>query len=103
MKTKLFAILLLSLFTGVFQTLSAANDSNPTDVKIVVSAKKIWFIADEMPIKCLCVKVTNNENKVVLEKCLSSKISDWSLNVEALEKGEYTLHVGKDRTLKFKR
>lgn len=103
MNTKLFTVLLISLITSVFQTATAANGSGSGDVKIVISAKKIWFIADEIPVKCLCVKVKDNAGKVVLEKCLNSKTADWSLNVESLPKGEYTLVVGKDRTLKFRR
>lgn len=103
MKTKIFVTLLISLMTGVSQIAMAANGGEPSDVKIVVSEKKIWFIADEMPVKCLCIKVKDNAGKVVLEKCLNSKTADWSLSVESLPKGEYTLVVGKDRTLKFRR
>ena len=103
MKTKLFAVLLISLISSAFQTAAAENGTDPSDVKIVISEKKIWFIADEMPVKCLCIKVKNSEGEIVLEKCLNSKMVDWSLNVESLPKGEYTLMVGKDRTLKFKR
>ncbi len=103
MNTKLFAALLISLLTSAFQTALAANGCEPGDVKIVVSEKKIWFIADEIPVKCLCVKVKDSAGKVVLEKCLNSKTADWSLNVESLPKGEYTLVVGKDRTLNFRR
>lgn len=103
MKTKLFAVLIFSLLASAFQTVAAANGSDPNEVKIVISAKKIWFVADEMPVKSLHIKVTNNEGKVVLEKCLTSKSADWSLNVESLPKGDYTILVGKDRTVKFKR
>ncbi len=102
MKTKLFSIFFFALFASVLPTANAAQSGDPSDVKVVVSAKKIWFVADEMPVKCLCVKVTNSDDKVVLEKCLSSKTADWSLNVEALPKGEYTIHMGKDKTVKFR-
>ena len=101
MKTKLFVVLIFSLLTSVLSSANAANGGEPSDVKIVVSAKRIWFVADEMPVKCLCVKVKNSDDKVVLEKCLSSKTADWSLNVEALPKGDYTIHVGKDKSVKF--
>ena len=103
MKSRLFSILVFSLLASVFSTANAANSGDPTDIKIVVSGKKIWFIADEMPVKCLCIKIKNSDNKVVLEKCLNSKTADWSLNVESLPKGEYTILVGKDKTLKFKK
>jgi len=103
MNTKFFTVLFFTLLTSVCQTAIAGNGYEPSDIKIVVSAKKIWFIADEMPMKCLCVKVKDHSDKVVLEKCLNSKTADWSLNVESLPKGEYTLVVGKDRTQKFRR
>jgi hypothetical protein len=103
MKTKLIALLMLSLLTGAFQTAYADNGCDPTDVKVVISEKKIWFVADEMPVKCLCVKIKNSEDKVVLEKCLSSKTADWSLSVESLPKGEYTILMGKDKSIKFRK
>jgi hypothetical protein len=103
MKTKLFTVLFFALLSSMFQTAVAANNCDPSDVKIVISEKKIWFIADEMPVKCLCIKVKDSAGKVVLEKCLNSKTADWSLNVETLPKGDYTLVIGKEKTLKFKR
>ena len=101
MKKTLFAILLIPLFATFQASAFTVTANNPEDLKVVVSGKKIWFIADEIPVKHLCIKVTNNKNEVVLEKCLSSKVVDWSLNLDSLKKGDYTLHIGKDRTLKF--
>jgi hypothetical protein len=98
---KLFAILIFSVLNGIFSTANAATISDPNDVKIVISAKKIWVVADEMPVKCLCVKVKNSADKVVLEKCLNSKTADWSLSLESLPKGEYSVQVGKDKSIKF--
>lgn len=103
MNTKLFAALIFSLLASAFQTVQAANGGDPTDIKVVVSEKKIWFVADEMPVKCICVKVKDSADKVVLEKCLSSKTADWSLSVESLPKGEYTIHLGQDKKVKFKK
>ena len=103
MNTKLIALFIFSLIASFSPAANAANGDDPTDIKVVISEKKIWFIADEMPLKCLCIKVKNSEDKVVLEKCLSSKSADWSLNVESLPKGEYTVLVGKDKSVKFRK
>ena len=81
------------------QTLS----TDPLDYKIVVSQKRIYFLTDEMPIKCLKVKVVNADKKTVLTHCFSSKSSDWFLNIETLPKGEYTLHVGQSVVERFTR
>ena len=103
MKTKIFSLFLLSFLASAFSPLAANIDTDPVDVKVVVSAKKIWFITDETPVKCLCVKVKDSHDKVVLEKCLNSKTADWSLNVESLPKGEYTVMLGQEKSVKFKR
>jgi hypothetical protein len=116
MKTKFFAALVLSLTinylslsaatttafsnTPITKTL-ASDGGDPTDIKIVFSAKRIWLVADEMPMKCLKAQVKNAAGEVVVEKCFSSKTSDWSLNVESLPKGDYTLHLGTARVEKF--
>lgn len=120
MKTQIFAILLLSFSLNPTQT-NATTDAHtflrtsdtttctsevsadPTDIKVVVSQKRIWLVADEMPMKCLKTLIKNQEGKIVLEKCFSSKGADWFLNIEELPKGEYTLHLGADRVEKFKK
>lgn len=102
MKTKFFAGLIFFLLAA-FPTIHAAPVSGTDDIKVVVSDKKIWVVADEMPVKCLCIKIKDAEGKVVAEKSLSSKISDWSLNVENLPKGDYTVEIGKDKKVKFHR
>lgn len=116
MKTKLLAVLsflLLGHFAQASETLttetrypqyqlpSHAGDE-VGDIRVVVSQKRIWFIADEMPMKCLKTQVKNAEGKAVIEKCFTSKCADWFLNIEALPKGDYTLHLG-DRVEKFKK
>jgi hypothetical protein len=101
MKSTFFALIITSLFASVLSAAPLSTGGDPTDVKVVVSGKKIWFVADEMPVKCLCVKVKDNAGKVVLEKCLSSKTADWSLNVENLPRGKYTVEYGKDKSVAF--
>ncbi|MBL7827385.1 MAG: hypothetical protein JNJ57_12180 [Saprospiraceae bacterium] len=103
MKTKLFSLLTVILLTSIFSTITAMPANCQDDIKVVISEKKIWFVADEMPVKCLCIKVKDMAGKVVLEKCLSSKIADWSINTENLPKGDYTVEVGKDKMVKFKK
>lgn len=80
----------------------AFKGGDPIDIKVVVSTKRIWFVADEMPMKCLKTKIIDAQGNIVLEKCFSSKCADWFLNIEALPKGDYTLHLG-DRVEKFKK
>lgn len=115
MKTKLFALLSFALFFSQLQAANAARPANIStaavscekggdvgDIKIVVSQKRIWLIADEMPMKCLKTQIKDAQGNVVLEKCFTSKCNDWFLNIEALPKGEYTFHLG-DRVEKFKK
>jgi hypothetical protein len=115
MKNNFFAVLAFALFFG---QLDAANSisstlnhdtatlshtsSNPGDVKVVISHKRIWFVADELPLKCLKTRVIDAKGKVVIEKCFTSKSAQWSLDIEALPKGEYTLVVG-ERNERFKK
>jgi hypothetical protein len=125
MKTKLFAVLTFALFFNHLQasaltapstnceclpaTASAVVESlateggDPLDLKIVVSQKRIYLVTDEMPMKCLKIKITNAAGKVVQEQCFSSKCAEWFLNIESLPKGEYSLHVGADRVEKFQK
>ncbi len=123
MKTNIFATLLFVLLTHTLYALptvvnlsdiavsdapgfaegAAGKGSDPVDIKVVVSQKRIWLIADEMPMKCLKTQIKNAEGKIVLEKCFSSKCTDWFLNIEALPKGEYTLLLGTDYIEKFKK
>ncbi|MFN0036104.1 MAG: DUF3244 domain-containing protein [Saprospiraceae bacterium] len=90
-------------FVPAFAEATAGKGGDPTDLKVVVSQKRIWLVADETPMKCLKTQVKNAQGKVVLEKCFTSKTADWYLNIEALPKGEYTLHLGSERVEKFKK
>ena len=91
-------------FVGT-ENISVSNPTNldPIDIKVVVAQKRIWLIADEMPMRCLKTQIKNADGKVVLEKCFTSKSAEWFLNIEALPKGEYTLHLGTDQVEKFKK
>lgn len=115
MKNKFFTVFAFALFLS---QLNAANSfsstlnhdmatlshtsSNPEDVKVVISHKRIWFVADELPLKCLKTQVVDASGKVLIEKCFTSKCAQWSLDIEALPKGEYTLVVG-ERNERFKK
>lgn len=115
MKTKLIAVFSFALmfgqlnastthFSPVTTTIHQENKGgDPSDLKVVVSQKRIWLIADEMPVKCLKTQIKDASGKVVLEKCFSSKCAEWFLNIESLPKGEYTLYLGTERIEKFKK
>lgn len=96
---------IVSAMAGFHAIASAKSNglTDPIDFKVVVSQKRIWLLADEMPMKCLKTQIKDTSGKVVLEKCFTSKCSDWFLDIEALPKGEYTLHLGTDQIEKFKK
>ena len=98
MKNLLFAALLL-VFAAAGQSASAATLQTPTpEIKFVVSAQRIWVMADES-IYSLPIEIKNAAGKVVLEKEFTAKNADWSVNVESLPAGTYTVHVrGKEMT-----
>ena len=93
----------MALFIEPAFAKATAGKGDPNDIKVVVSQKRIWLVADEMPMKCLKAHIKNSEGKIVLEKCFSSKGAEWFLNIEALPKGNYTLHLGADQVEKFKK
>lgn len=121
MKTNFLPALLFAVIFNQFQATASNNhpivpgcepictehanedNRNLDELKVVISQKRIWFVADEMPMKCVKASVKNDEGETVLEKCFSSKNADWSMNIEALPKGDYTLHIGSNRVEKFKR
>jgi len=121
MKMKLFAVLFFAFTLNQINThATTASDTalhpagisicdpgdskggDPLDIKVVISQKRIWLVADEMPMKCLKTHIKNAEGKIVFEKCFSSKSAEWFMNIEALPRGEYTLYLG-DRVEKFKK
>ena len=108
MKTKLIAVFAFAVLIGFTATASTfptpvRNGGDPTEIRAVISQKRIWFVADEMPVKCLKTQVVDARGKVVLEKCFSSKCAEWSLNIETLPKGDYTLLIGESQVQKFKK
>ncbi|MCC6413990.1 MAG: hypothetical protein IT270_20240 [Saprospiraceae bacterium] len=64
-------------------------DVRTTDFELVVTPKRIWVVAGETPVKSLLIQVIDCRNRVVMEKNLSSKQTDWSLNVQNLPVGKY--------------
>ncbi len=107
MKTKIFGTLLFSFFLSLSQALWAAaspvHPQNDPDVKVVVSQKRIWLVTDEISVKSLSVQVKNEQGKVVMEKQFSSKSTDWSLNIESLPNGKYSVEVGNEQSTRFSR
>ena len=102
MKTRIFATALICFFFNLLQPVSAATASSDPEVKVVVSAKRIWLVADEMSVKNLNVQVIDQKGKVVMEKTFSSKMTDWSLYIEQLPQGCYTVQVGNQKATCFK-
>lgn len=102
MKTRIFATALICFFFHLAQPVSAATPSSDPEVKVVVSAKRIWLVADEMSVKNLNVQVLDHNGKVVMEKTFSSKMTDWSLQIEQLPKGCYKVQVGAQQATCFK-
>lgn len=106
MKTKLLLAALFSLLFSIGQTASASNSTtwgNDPDVKVFVSQKRIWLVTDEISVKSLTVQVLNEQGKVIMEKQFSSKMADWSLRIDALPEGKYSVMVGTKKMMDFKR
>ncbi|MCC6282369.1 MAG: hypothetical protein IT262_17325 [Saprospiraceae bacterium] len=103
MKTRIFATALICFFFHLAQPVSAATPASDPEVKVVVSAKRIWLVTDELSVKSLNVQVFDQKGVVVMEKTFSSKMTDWSLQIENLPKGCYTVKVGAQQATCFKR
>ncbi|MFN4256513.1 MAG: hypothetical protein ACK4Q5_16040 [Saprospiraceae bacterium] len=106
MKTNLLGTLTLAFFLSIAQSASAANtpsDGHCPDVRVIVGEKKIWFVGDETPVASFNVRILNASGAVVMEKKLSSKMTDWSLDVSALDKGDYRIQIGDATTAQFSR
>lgn len=93
MKTRIFAFALICFFFNALQPVSAAVPDNDPAVKVVVSAKRIWLVTDEISVKNMTVQVLDKNGKVVLEKSFSSKMTDWSLQIEQLPRGCYSVMI----------
>ncbi len=103
MKKNLFAALFCAFTFFLSQPVIAGRPGCDPIVKAIFSAKRIWLVTDEMPVKKLTVQVYDLAGKVVLEQHFSSKTANWSLDVEALPNGQYTLQVGTDAPINFKK
>lgn len=105
MKTNLLRILAfafaLALAPNVFAENSLPQGDCPA-VRVIVGEKKIWFIADETPVANLSVRVLDAAGAVALEKKLSSKNADWSLDVSALAEGQYRVQLGEVIVAQFR-
>ncbi len=102
MKNSILVALICALFLQIAPATAATVTQFP-EVKVVVSARRIWLVADEMPVKNLQVQVFNVAGKVVLDKKFSSKTADWSLDLTALPAGEYTVVAGKQAPVHFRK
>ena len=97
---------MFSLVLNLSQSFAASGQTiyhNDPDVKVVVSQKRIWLVTDEISVKSLTVQVLNAQGKVVMEKHLSSKMTDWSLRIESLPEGKYSVLVGDKKVTDFQR
>jgi hypothetical protein len=98
MKSLLFALLFATFCAG-----AQANNLISDEYKVIFSETKIWIMADETPVTRLNVQVKDANGKVILEKNLSSKCSDWSLSVDDLKSGKYSLWIAGAHRTDFKR
>lgn len=106
MNTKLLLVALVGLIIGLQPISANANPNtlhNGPDIKVVVGSKRIWLMTDEVSVKSLTVQVTNEQGQPILEKHLSSKTTDWSLNIESLPKGKYSVNIGGKTMTQFDR
>ena len=97
---------LIALFCALFlqmNTAAAATPSNDPEVKLIVSPRRIWIVADEMPVKSLIVQVFDLQGKVVMEQKFSSKTADWSLDLQALPAGRYSVVAGTQEPIRFRK
>ncbi|MCB0527386.1 MAG: hypothetical protein H6575_17285 [Lewinellaceae bacterium] len=97
--SSLFCLLFLS--AGPLSAMPR-TDHDP-EVKVVVSPKKIWLLTDEFSVKNLTVQVLDARGKVVMEKRFSSKMTDWSLRIDALPEGRYEVMLDDKKATEFER
>ena len=89
--TVLFALIISFTSTNALFAVPVLPAGGVPDVQIVVSQKKIWFLANETPVKKLDVQIINEKGCIILQKQLSSKITDWSIDVQELPSGTYRI------------
>ena len=104
MKTKFLTAFLLAF--ALWAPTFAANGPGPghtPEIKVVVSAKRIWLVCDETPIKQLAIKVLDSKGAVVAQSQFSSKPVNWSLDIQHLPSGHYAVMVGDCKAREFER
>ncbi len=96
---------LIALFCALFLQINfaATVPQHEPEVKVIVTPRRIWLVADETPVKSLTVQVLNLEGKVVLEQHFSSKTADWSLDLQALPTGRYSVVAGTQDPIRFRK
>ncbi len=95
---------LIALFCVSFLQINAAAASqHDPEVKVIISPRRIWLVADEMPVKNLTVQVFDLQGKVVLEQRFSSKTADWSLDLQSLPVGRYSVVAGAQEPIRFRK
>lgn len=104
MKTKLFtvAVMILIGFGSLNAQRSFAAGVEPV-LKAVVSAKRIWIVGDETPIKQIAVQVLDKQGAVVAQRSYSSNIVNWSMDIQQLPSGHYSLLIGDKKVREFER
>lgn len=92
MKTLVCKVFLMFLVTI---NLLAANSypAAPGDVQIVVTEKKIWFVAEETPLKKMDIQIVDQNGLVVAQKQLNAKCADWSLDLKTVAAGQYDIYI----------
>lgn len=80
---------------------TAAAPQHDPEVKVIVTPRRIWLVADEIPVHSLQVRVFDATGKVVLERKFSSKTADWSLDLAALPTGRYSVVAGAQEPIRF--
>jgi len=102
MKKSLFAAFYCALFLQIMPATAAVFSQQP-EVKVIVSPRRIWLVADEMPVKNLQVQIFNAAGKIMVDQKFSSKTADWSLDVTALPAGSYTVVAGSQAPVHFRK
>ena len=102
MKNILFALLLCGLSASTLSATSPCPTCG-TDLKVVVTPKKVWFVHDETPMKYLNVQIQDAAGKVLIEKGFDQKNGDWSVDIAALPEGKYRVAVGGEVVKRFEK
>lgn len=100
MKKSFCFVLFCALFLQIMPATAAAPQHDP-EVKVIVTPRRIWLVADEIPVHSLQVRVFDATGKVVLERKFSSKTADWSLDLAALPTGRYSVVAGTQEPIRF--